>query len=773
LADFLPNKPENRLDVLIELVHVDLERRCQNGQPKNVEAYFDEFPELRADSSLVAEFIAAELRLRRRFGFVSNLEDYASRFPAHESMLSAYFGGPAQSNKLQISDPSATLSQSAPPDAPAPPGRTRSMSDAAALGRDDTLPLSKLPGSAESPRRRIGEYEILEEIGRGGMGVVYKARHVALNRVVALKMILGGRFASRTEVERFRTEAEAAAKLDHPGIVPIYEIGEHDGEPYFSMGYVGGPALSERLRAGPLPPTEAARLVHDVARAVEHAHARGVIHRDLKPQNILLDAVGRPKVTDFGLAKLPHDRQTLTATGQILGTPAYMPPEQAAGKRDQIGPASDVYSLGAILYSLVTGRAPFQSAEVLDTLRQVLEQEPIPVQLLNPAVPRELDAICSKCLQKEPARRFGSAREFADELSRFLAGEPIRTHPPSMAYLLRLWLRKNLQATLVTLIVGVVCGGLAGLALALFWLPTMLEGVARPYDALPSVEPPWLLTWLPLPQPLRIGIGIFGVASQVLMGLVAVLYIQPRNWVSDLWIGAGAGLFAGVTAFVIAGGPVAVVSQSMLASYDDVVLIGTADENPQAVVEKYPDLEPLPHERRVRIVAAKVIADITARVPVGVWLGLLVTLGNCLLLGVCGALVAGRLLRSFGRKDRAAAAYVEFSLLCAFLLCFMLAPMGLTGLFIPEYLPDDLTGNAGLVLLAAAFLALVQNWPWQSKAILWAALSINLLLGIGILDFDSYLALPVYAAAGADSLRRLVRQESTATMKADQEPRLP
>jgi len=286
--------------------------------------------------------------------------------------------------------------------------------------------------AARKVLQNFGDYELMQEIARGGMGVVYKARQVTLNRVVAVKMILGGQLAGPKDVQRFHTEAEAAAQLDHPGIVPIYEVGEQDGQHYFSMGFVEGQSLAKRVAEVPLEPRAAAEIVKTVAEAVQYAHARGVIHRDLKPGNILLDKEGKPRVTDFGLAKLTESGSDLTGTGQVLGTPSYMPPEQAAGKIEQIGPLADVYSLGAILYCLLTGRPPFQAASPMDTLLQVLEQEPVPLRELNPKIPRDLETIAIKCLEKGPARRYQSAQEVAKELQRFLTSEPIVARPISV-----------------------------------------------------------------------------------------------------------------------------------------------------------------------------------------------------------------------------------------------------------------------------------------------------------------------------------------------------
>jgi serine/threonine-protein kinase len=313
-------------------------------------------------------------------------------------------------------------------------------------GKDTGVPAS---GTAAPPLRSIGDYDLLDELGRGGMGVVYRAYQRSLGRTVALKMVLKGDSATSIERSRFRAEAEAAAHLEHPHIIPVYEVGEHEGHAYFSMKHVEGTTLAGLVANGPLPGREAARWVATIARAVDHGHRRGILHRDLKPSNVLIDPQGHLYVTDFGLAKRVTDGAALTRTGTIVGTPSYMAPEQAAGNRGAVGPASDVYSLGVILYELLTGRPPFQAASAFDTLLLVLEQEPVPPHRLNPTVDRQLEMVCLKCLQKPPDLRYASAADLADDLERFLKGDRVTAGPGNLSYLLALMFRDTHQAVLL------------------------------------------------------------------------------------------------------------------------------------------------------------------------------------------------------------------------------------------------------------------------------------------------------------------------------------
>src|SRR6516225_3297947 len=339
---------------------------------------------------------------------------------------------------------------------------------------DSAIAALRYPGSARdlgrihaltAPRAAaalpaVAGYEVLGYLGEGGMGVVYRARQVALDRLVALKLLRGG---SSKRLARFRAEALADARLQHPHVVQIFEIGEHQGQPYLALELLEGGSLDAKIAGKPQAPQGAAVLVQVLARAIQYAHSRGIVHRDLKPSNVLLTAEGTAKIADFGLAKFLEATEGQTQEGDLVGTPRYMAPEQTSGAPEAVGPAADIYSLGVILYELLTGRAPLQAPTPVETLLLIRSQEPLPSSRLLPRLPRDLETICLKCLQKDPRRRYASAQELADDLERFLAGKPVRARPVGMAEKALKWVRRNpLAALLLALLSVSLVGGLAG-----------------------------------------------------------------------------------------------------------------------------------------------------------------------------------------------------------------------------------------------------------------------------------------------------------------------
>jgi serine/threonine-protein kinase len=362
---------------------------------------------------------------------------------------------------------------------PASPAEAVTLSPPPAPAEGETLPPAG-PADATPARPAVPGYEVLAELGRGGMGVVYKARQVALGRVVALKMILAGAHAGAADLDRFRREAEAVAGLQHPNVVQIHEVGEHGGLPYIVLELCDGGSLEKKLAGTPLPPREAAALAEALARAMRSAHAKGIVHRDLKPANVLLAEDGAPKVTDFGLAKKLDEAAGPTATGAVMGTPSYMAPEQAEGKKG-VGPAADVYALGAILYECLTGRPPFKAATSLDTILQVVSEEPVPPRRLNVRVPADLETVCLKCLRKGPGQRYAAAADLAEDLRRFQAGEAIRARPVGAAERAWKWVRRHparagLAAAVAVVVLLLAAGGL--------WLQRQREETARQAEAL-------------------------------------------------------------------------------------------------------------------------------------------------------------------------------------------------------------------------------------------------------------------------------------------------
>ncbi len=496
---FLSQRPAIPVGELAAIMRIDLRQRLRggkqlgSGEQLGAGGYLTRFPELLADASLVVDLIYTEFLVREELGERLHLPLLQQQFPQYAEELTAQveFHYALEGSEQDNSEQDNSAKQ---PDA----------------GNDTKQPFETLAPRG-TPRTRLPSlgpgYEILAEIGRGGMGIVYRARQVGLNRLVALKMVRGAEYASAELLDRFRAEAEAVARLHHPQIVQIYDYGEHDGLPYLALELIEGGTLADRLDGTPWPARQAATLLESLARAAGFAHQHGVIHRDLKPANILLQKSEvrsqksdndnppsglctlisdlSPKIADFGLAKAFHENSYgQTQTGDLLGTPSYMAPEQAAGKTSQIGPAADVYSLGAILYELLTGRPPFRGETPMATLQQVLTSEPVSLRLLAPHVPRDLATICSKCLRREPEQRYQSAVDLADDLSRLLADQPIRARPTSHTERAWRWCRRNPALALLGGAVALLLLAVAGISsLASVRLGDQLQKTARAEDA--------------------------------------------------------------------------------------------------------------------------------------------------------------------------------------------------------------------------------------------------------------------------------------------------
>ena len=395
VGDLLPGS-------LVDMLLADQRLRWSQGQRVTVEAYLEHYPQLRGDPAALRTLLAGEIALRREQGDGFELDEFCRRFPDLSPWLKEQFA----------SSHGSTSRDSTSPDG----------------DKGEDRPWPAVPG-----------FQILAEIGLGGMGIVYRAHQSRLNRIVALKMLLGGPAASQRAIARFRAEAAAIAHLQHPNIVQIFDIIEHEGQLLLSLEYVPGGNLAKRIAGKPQPSKQAAEVVRQLAVAMKFAHERGIVHRDLKPSNILLTDDGVPKITDFGLAKRLDTDTSTTKTGTVLGTPDYMAPEQAEGRVREIGPATDIYALGAILYEMLTGQAPFRDEAVVRVLDAVRFKKPRLPRELVPETPTDLEQICLKCLEKSPSQRYASAGDLADDLARFLNGEPVGARAGIWRKLTRWW----------------------------------------------------------------------------------------------------------------------------------------------------------------------------------------------------------------------------------------------------------------------------------------------------------------------------------------------
>jgi tRNA A-37 threonylcarbamoyl transferase component Bud32 len=619
-----------------------------------------------------------------------------------------------------------------------------------------------------SAGRPFGSYELLEEVARGGMGVVYRARQAGLNRVVAVKLIRDGRLAGREEMERFRREAEAIAQLDHPHIVPIYEVGEHDGQPFFSMKLIEGQSLAQLLATRP-PVRQTIATLALVARAVHYAHQRGIIHRDLKPGNILLDEQGQPHVTDFGLAKqlASPGRQPgegeLTQSGAIVGTPGYMAPEQALGRKGAITTLTDVYSLGAILYECLAGQPPFKGETPIEAVLSVVEKEPEPPSRFNADADRDLEAVCLRCLAKDPQKRYASAAALADDLERWLAGEPLSVRPPSAAYLVWRWLRKNVKAALWAALIGGVGGGGAAVLFLGPMLLVTLAGAARAYDEFPSAPRPWLVALGGAVSPEQFNAWWWRVPVDVIlriffcsMGMLVTLLLRPKDRWASLAAGLGTGLFAGLVTYTLVLGPF-ITSRRVLRSQEiDLQLLTYGCFDPKLGVHlgqpppgaeakyeearallarRYPDLLDRPPNRAAEALARKMMFDMILDSYQAVWIGLLAALGLCVVSVVLQTLFAGWLLRRHGRLGPVLLWYAELSFFWSWLVLDVLAS-GILAPLLGDRFQLTVVGTTSLALFTAlATVGAAWRWRWPLRWALYLAL-VFALLSLGVTGWD-------------------------------------
>ncbi|MCE9567325.1 MAG: serine/threonine protein kinase [Planctomycetes bacterium] len=606
----------------------------------------------------------------------------------------------------------------------------------------------------------IGDYELLEELAQGGMGVVFRARQRSLNRVVALKMLLPGRVVSDVGRARFRAEAEATGELNHPNIVPIFEVGEHSGRPFFSMRLIEGGTLADLFRKSPRPPLrELIGTLAKVCRAVHYAHQRGILHRDLKPGNILIDSTGEPYVADFGLAKRLGEEGT-TTTGAILGTPAYMAPEQASGK--SVTTHTDVYALGAILYELLTGKPPFQSREIHLLLAQIRTDEPQPLAQLSPEVPRELELVCLKCLAKEASQRYASADEVGDELERWLRGEAVHVRAPGVISRIQLWARHNSRATFWVIVIGVVWGMFGPQWPLSRKSAFSLEQHFSVGSFFPEVSEGWggLASW-PFPAgSFALAMAIAGVLH-LAVGMATYLATQSQSRAFQSRSAVAVAFLGGVIAFILHIAPTMLVRTAVQPTMGDLDLLArgfaTREADPRdsvpvdpdqvrwrpairteeeslahrKLLEQYPKLADAHEHDRGWLLLQKTRTVTMQGIHKGLTLGIILTLIYSSLVAVGGTLIAGYLVRLWGSPRAALLPYLEA---CVSLSLGCYATIVLVDLLLRGY---GLIGTFHLVILTllspVPLYAVLRGWDTQTRLQLYQVLMGCVLVLFGIL----------------------------------------
>jgi tRNA A-37 threonylcarbamoyl transferase component Bud32 len=626
--------------------------------------------------------------------------------------------------------PNPSDEEPSPEDAPTIPPPSSTPSD------DETIPHPSRGGSiASTPGtlKSFGDYELIEEIARGGMGVVYRARHRKLNRIVALKMILSGEFASREAISRFYVEAEAAASLDHPGITPVYEIGEIDQQPFFAMKLITGGSVQSAIAKYEKDTRAAVELLTRVSHAVHHAHQRGILHRDLKPNNILLDETGEPLITDFGLAKITHRDSENTKTGAMMGTPAYMAPEQAAGNKN-ITTAVDIYSIGAILYRLLTGRQTYEADNALDMVIKAMSEDPAPPRQLKHDVPVDLELICMKCLERDPNRRYASAADVAEDLERWSRGEPVSVRAASLGSLAGVWVKRNLQMAGGAAIVGTICGLILAVLFSLIMSPVFRQSYQLYKTNFPSIPKPLLAIDLSSNDTLNGVVLLFGWPSVVsLCALVSVYVTKPPNRNAAASVGLIAGLFCtGLTLMTGVLGPI--MASSIDPSATDLYLVSQAAGNTdnanqfsqQAILHFYPDLREFDSVVRVRLLLQKMTSDFQTGIPIGLWAGALLFMLMVPVV-VLGSIHTWNLREKEPSFSRVIARTADFafamsSLMVMTIIFFFARPIGAE-----MYVPAPWKVATTLIVMFASAYTAFRMWAWRYR-ILGSAISLGMII---------------------------------------------
>ena len=492
----------------------------------------------------------------------------------------------------------------------------------------------------------FGEYELIGEIARGGMGVVFKARHKKLNRIVAIKMIRDGRLSSPQDIQRFHIEANAAAQLDHPGIVPIYEIGEHDGRPFFAMKFIEGGSLAQHIERFRSDQTKLVKFIVKIADAVHHAHQRGILHRDIKPANIVLDEAGEPLLTDLGLAKSIAGESELTQTGALVGTPSYMPPEQAHSG-SLVTTAADIYSIGAILYEMLCGEPPHKAETVLETILKVRSEPVQPPRSLNKSVDRDLELICMKCLERDPQSRYSSAAGLSSDLQNWLNGEPLSVKPPTVFRSIVSLLRRN--QGLVYPILVVFAGIIFSFPLVLSLLK--IGAGAELYADSPEDPIPAIYKWTSFPTWISASSLIVMLLMWPTLGLIVVLVTRPKNIKQAMLNGTLVGAVCGLLFYVSIGWyPISratiITAGSDIKSLTEGFWSGDGSDKRElddALFRKYPLLKGMPAEARARYLENRIASDsiVSGSIVMLSMLGF----GSLVAISIAGGSLIAKLLR--------------------------------------------------------------------------------------------------------------------------------